>query len=216
MDEFPSLLARDFGFKPQGKSAPMAPPRANNSSSGLGSNVSEYSKSSSLRSTAVFDDHDRDGPFFNDLFVGPPKYSSTSAVDSRSANTSSFDYDSFASSSNANSMPVYDKPVYDDDVDIFKGLPGLRTSSTPAAPAAASSSGAKFDDVFASFSSSSPKHKSARESSPLDDLLGNLGKKETESRVKSEKDVSAFDDLLPGFGRSSSPSSNRYVLLSAF
>lgn len=207
MDEFPSLLARDFGFKPQGKSAPMAPSRANNSSFVLGSNASEFSKSSSLRSTAVFDDHDRDGPFFNDVFVGPPKYSSTSAVDSRSGNASSFDYGSFSGSSNANSMPVYDKPVYDDDVDIFKGLPGLRTSSTPAA--AASSSGAKFDDVFASFSRSSPKHESARESSPLDDLLGNLGKKETESRVKSEKDVSAFDDLLPGFGRSSSPSNNR-------
>ncbi|KAH9793962.1 auxilin-related protein 2 [Citrus sinensis] len=207
MDEFPSLLARDFGFKPQGKSAPMAPSRANNSSFVLGSNASEFPKSSSLRSTAVFDDHDRDGPFFNDVFVGPPKYSSTSAVDSRSGNASSFDYGSLSDSSNANSMPVYDKPVYDDDVDIFKGLPGLRTSSTPAA--AASSSGAKFDDVFASFSRSSAKHESARESSPLDDLLGNLGKKETESRVKSEKDVSAFDDLLPGFGRSRSPSSNR-------
>lgn len=214
MDEFPSLLARDFGFKPQGKSAPMAPSRANNSSFVLGSNASEFPKSSSLRSTAVFDDHDRDGPFFNDVFVGPPKYSSTSAVDSRSGNASSFDYGSLSDSSNANSMPVYDKPVYDDDVDIFKGLPGLRTSSTPAA--AASSSGANFDDVFASFSRSSAKHESARESSPLDDLLGNLGKKETESRVKSEKDVSAFDDLLPGFGRSRSPSSNRYVLLSAF
>ncbi|KAL9453945.1 hypothetical protein AB3S75_009533 [Citrus x aurantiifolia] len=207
MDEFPSLLARDFGFKPQGKSAPMAPSRANNSSFVLGSNASEFPKSSSLRSTAVFDDHDRDGPFFNDVFVGPPKYSSTSAVDSRSGNASSFDYGSLSDSSNANSMPVYDKPVYDDDVDIFKGLPGLRTSSTPAA--AASSSGANFDDVFASFSRSSAKHDSARESSPLDDLLGNLGKKETESRVKSEKDVSAFDDLLPGFGRSRSPSSNR-------
>lgn len=207
MDEFPSLLARDFGFKPQGKSAPMAPSRASNSSFVLGSNASEFPKSSSLRSTDVFDDHDRDGPFFNDVFVGPPKYSSTSAVDSRSGNTSSFDYGSISGSSNANSMPVYDKPVYDDDVDIFKGLPGLRTSSTPAA--AASSSGANFDDVFASFSRSSAKHESARESSPLDDLLGNLGKKETESRVKSEKDVSAFDDLLPGFGRSRSPSSNR-------
>ncbi|KAL5861631.1 hypothetical protein ACOSQ4_002927 [Xanthoceras sorbifolium] len=223
MDDFPGLLARDFGFKPQGKSAPMAPPRntTNNSSSsgfGLGS---DYTKSSSLKSTStVFDDHDRgDGLLFNDVFGGPPKYSSASAVDSSGGGGTTFDYDSiFKDSQNnnaaksetpkSNSMPVYDKPVYDDD--IFEGLPGVKRSSTSSAPAAASS---KFDNVFASISGSpsiqQQQQRSARENSPFDDLLGNLGKKETESRAKPEKDVSVFDDLLPGFGRSSSPSTNR-------
>ncbi|KAK0591074.1 hypothetical protein LWI29_035288 [Acer saccharum] len=223
MDDFPGLLARDFGFKPQGKSAPMAPPRNatnNTSSSGFGLG-SDFTQSSSLKSTSsVFDDHDRagDGLMFNDVFGGPPKYSSTSAVDSRGSGSTAFDYDSIfkdSQSNNAtaksqnpksNSMPVYDKPVYDDD--IFEGLPGVKSSSTPTvAPAPAP----KFDNVFASISGSPPRQqqRGARESSPFDDLLGNLGKKGTESRMKSEKDASVFDDLLPGFGRSSSPSSNR-------
>ncbi|KAK2647471.1 hypothetical protein Ddye_014960 [Dipteronia dyeriana] len=227
MDDFPGLLARDFGFKPQGKSAPMAPPRNatnNTSSSGFGFG-SDFTKSSSLNSTsAVFDDHDRtgDGLMFNDVFGGPPKYSSTSAVDSRGGGSTAFDYDSIFKDSqsnnataqsqnlksNSNAMPVYDKPVYDDD--IFEGLPGVKSSSMPTvAPATAP----KFDNVFASISGSPPRQqqqqRGARESSPFDDLLGNLGKKGTESRMKSENDASVFDDLLPGFGRSSSPSSNR-------
>ncbi|KAJ0113720.1 hypothetical protein Patl1_03205 [Pistacia atlantica] len=220
MDDFPGLLARDFGFKPQGKAAPMAPSRANNfstanSSFGLGSNnPPDFTKSSSLKSNHVFDDHDRDGLLFNDVFGGPPKYSSTSSVDSRVGNTSSFDYDSIfkdqsakSNNSKANSMPSFDKPVYDDD--IFEGLPGLKSSSASASAPSPPSS-AKLDDVFASISGSPPKQqRSARESSPFDDLLGNLGKKENESRVKKEKDASVFDDLLPGFGRSSSPTSNR-------
>ncbi|KAF5749127.1 hypothetical protein HS088_TW04G01090 [Tripterygium wilfordii] len=51
-------------------------------------------------------------------------------------------------------------------------------------------------------------------SSAFDDLLGNLGRKETELKkesVKVDNDSSAFDDLLPGFGNSSSP--NRLQVL---
>ncbi|XP_044502576.1 auxilin-related protein 2-like [Mangifera indica] len=214
MDDFPGLLARDFGLKPQGKAAPMASSRANNfstanSSFGLGSNnPSDFSKSSSLKSNHVFDDHDPDGFLFNDVFGGPPKYSSTSSVDSRAGNT--FEYDSIfkdqsakSKNSKANLMPSFDKPVYDDD--IFEGLPGLKNSSVATSPP----SSAKFDDVFSSISRSPPKQRRARESSPFDDLLGNLGKKENESRVKKEKDALVFDDLLSGFGRSSSSSGNR-------
>ncbi|CAN1781360.1 Auxilin-related protein 2 [Linum perenne] len=206
MDDFPGILARDFGFKPQGKSAPMAPPRNSNTttfSSSFGGPEPTTRSASSLssKSSPVFDDHDRggDGLMFNDVFGGPPKYGESRGGNTASS-SSSFDYDSiFKDKSAKSSLPVFDKPVYDDD--IFDGLPGLKSSSS-------ASSATKFDDVFATVGSASPpKHKSMN-SSAFDDLLGNLGKKGAESRRESpkvEKDSPAFDDLLPGFGRSSSP-----------
>ncbi|CAN1127963.1 Auxilin-related protein 1 [Linum perenne] len=211
MDDFPGILARDFGFKPQGKSAPMAPPRNSNTttfSSSFGGPEPTTRSASSLssKSSPVFDDHDRggDGLMFNDVFGGPPKYGESRGGNTASS-SSSFDYDSiFKEKSAKSSLPVFDKPVYDDD--IFDGLPGLKSSSS-------ASSATKFDDVFATVGSASPpKHKSMN-SSAFDDLLGNLGKKGAESRRESpkvEKDSPAFDDLLPGFGRSSSPSVSRY------
>ncbi|XWS36649.1 hypothetical protein CRYUN_Cryun20dG0103300 [Craigia yunnanensis] len=198
MDDFPGLLAKDFGIKPQGKSAPIAPPR--NSSSGPHYGFrSDFTRSSSgnakSSSNSIFDYQDRDGLMFNDVYGGPPKYSSESRA--TTAETSSFDYDSFFKDPKP---PVFDKPVYDDD--LFDGLPGIKSSSAASA--------AKYDDVFTiSGSPPPPKHKSLN-SSPIDDLLGNLGRKETETETKSEKvkvekDAPLFDDLLPGFGGSSSP-----------
>ncbi|KDP45177.1 hypothetical protein JCGZ_15042 [Jatropha curcas] len=226
MDDFPGLLARDFGYKPQGKSAPMAPPRNNNTTTsfssvnfGLGSGaapVHSRSSSASSKSAPVFDDHDRspsDGFLFNDVFGGPPKYTESrgggggaSGSGGTNSSSSTFDYDSIFKDQNAKSasMPVFDKPVYDDD--IFDGLPGLKSAST-------GPQSAKFENVFASIGTPpSPKHKSQNNSSPFDDLLGTLGKKETESKretAKVENDSAVFDDLLPGFGRSSSPSISR-------
>lgn len=215
MDDFPGILARDFGFKPQGKSAPMAPPRTTTSSAssfGIGSGGGPVHSRSSSKSTPVFDDHGDDGLLFNDVFGGPPKYAESrgggggGGVGGGRSTSTSFDYDSIFKDQNAKSgsLPVYDKPVYDDD--IFDGLPGLKSASTVP-------SLSKFDDVFRSIGTdSSPKHR-MQNSSPFDDLLGNLGKKETESKresAKVEKDSPVFDDLLPGFGRSSSPGINRY------
>ncbi|KAJ4847765.1 hypothetical protein Tsubulata_014868 [Turnera subulata] len=213
MEDFSGILARDFGYKPQGKSAPMAPPRSspNNTSYGIGSNA---------RSSApIFDDHrdSPDGALFNDVFGGPPKYSadprsSPSAPPPPSSSSPSFDYDDIFKDRNSNpSMPVFDKPVYDDD--IFNGLPGIKSASV------GPSSAAKFDDVFASIgatnpsSSPPPKYKPQYSSaSAFDDLLGNLGRKETESKresARAEKNSSAdFDDLLPGFGPSISRSTS--------
>ncbi|XWS75950.1 hypothetical protein CRYUN_Cryun01aG0135600 [Craigia yunnanensis] len=208
MDDFPGLLAKDFGIKPQGKSAPMAPPR--NPSSGTkfssGPNYgfrSDFTLSSSgnakSSSNSIFDDKDRDGLMFDDAYGGPPKYSSESRA--TTVQTSSFDYDFLFKDSKP---PVFDKPVYDDD--LFDGLPGIKSSSATSA--------AKYDNVFPlSGSPPPPKHKSLN-SSPFDDLLGNLGRKETETKAKSEsvkveKDAPLFDDLLPGFGRSSSPAPAR-------
>uniref|UniRef100_A0A2P2L945 Uncharacterized protein MANES_12G058900 n=1 Tax=Rhizophora mucronata TaxID=61149 RepID=A0A2P2L945_RHIMU len=219
MDDFPVFMGRDFGFKPQGRSAPMAPPRAtvNNISSSI-----NYGSAARSSSHPIFDDHDHrgdggaaDGLLFKDVFGGPPKYAESrvggggggGGGSTATVSSTAFDYDSIFKDQNAKSasLPVFDKPVYDED--IFDGLPGLKSVSS-----VSSSSAAKFDDVFASIGkSSSPKHK-AQSSSPFDDLLGNLGKKDRELKKeasKVEKDSPLFDDLLPGFGRSSSPSISR-------
>ncbi|KAJ6680665.1 AUXILIN/CYCLIN G-ASSOCIATED KINASE-RELATED [Salix purpurea] len=187
----------------------MAPSRntnRDNNNFNLGSGGSVHIRSSfSNKSAPIFDDHvGTDGLLFNNAFDGPLKYSESRG--GASTTTSSFDYDSIFKDQNPKSasMPIFDKPVYDDD--IFDGLPGLKNSSTDGGSASAP----KFDNVFASVSSPPKQHRRplARESSPFDDLLGNLGKKETESKTESrkvEKDSTAFDDLLPGFGGSSSP-----------
>ncbi|KAL9360565.1 hypothetical protein Peur_048688 [Populus x canadensis] len=212
MDDFPGLLARDFGFKPQGKSAPMAPPRSTNSNStnfNLGSGGPVHTQSSSHKSAPLFDNQaGTDGLLFNDVFGGPPKYSESRG--GASATASSFDFDSIFKEQNPKSasLPIFDKPLYDDD--IFDGLPGLKSSSS----GGGSASAPKFDDAFGSVSSP-PKQqhrRPVRDSSPFDDLLGNLGKKETEPKRDSgrvDKDSTAFDDLLPGFGRISSHTVNR-------
>ncbi|XP_034908196.1 auxilin-related protein 1 isoform X3 [Populus alba] len=213
MDDFPGLLARDYGFKPQGKSAPMAPPRSTNSNStnfNLGSGGPVHTRSSSSHKPAPLFDNQAgtDGLLFNDVFGGPPKYSESRG--GASATASSFDLDSIFKEQNTKSasLPIFDKPVYDDD--IFNGLPGLKSSSS----GGGSASAPKFDDAFGSVSSP-PKQqhrRPVRDSSPFDDLLGNLGKKETEPKRESgrvDKDSTAFDDLLPGFGRISSHTVNR-------
>ncbi|KAE8701368.1 hypothetical protein F3Y22_tig00110548pilonHSYRG00867 [Hibiscus syriacus] len=205
MDDFPDLLAKDFGIKPQGKPAPMAPPKkpsSSGSSYGFGSDFTRSSYGNAKSSSnSIFDDKDSDGILFDDVYSGQRKYSSESRA--TSAQTSSFDYDSFFKDTKA---PVFDKPVYDED--LFDGLPGIKSSSTKSA--------AKYDDVF-TVSGSPRKHKSMN-SSPFDDLLGNLGRKENEmkansERVKAEKDAPLFDDLLAGFGQSSSAASARYLLV---
>ncbi|CAD5327720.1 unnamed protein product [Arabidopsis thaliana] len=209
MDDFTGLLARDFGLKPQGKSAPMAS-QSNSSAADFNTFASSYSfataagkKSDSL---PVFDDPGRDGDdlLFKDVFSGPPppKYGSSSG-DSRSPSAPAFDYDAMfkePKSKSASSMPVYDKPVYDDE-DVFESIPELKIPST-------SSQSARFENVFSSISSSPTKHRK-QNSSPFDDLMGNnLGKKGADSD-REEKGSSIFDDLIPGFGRTSSPPSKR-------
>lgn len=193
MDDF-GIFARDLGYKPQGKSAPMK-------SSGIGSDRS---------SSAPFSDDQ-----FSDVFGGPPKYSSANSSANAASSMSDFDYDSiFKASKNeakgdvkskwdsAPSDPVYDKPVYDDD--IFDGLPGLKSKSEV--------SSNKFEEnVFANVISSPRKWSSGDH---FDELLGNLNRKEkAEPKNKNiSRTASDFDDLLPGFG-SGSPS-NRYFYTS--
>lgn len=222
MNDFEGLLASDFGFKPSGKSVPMSANAANSSrgSASLNSNFDLGSRGPPPRSTRTSNSFggspvdDRDSVFgssgsqksndlsgLGDIYGGSARY--TSKSESHGADTA-FNFDMFSSSGDtgaksSNSEPVYDKPVYDDD--IFDGVPGLRSSTTKV----------KYEDVFASGSSSSPKGSSA-----FDDLLGGFGKAEPQSKSfgakgseKTEKGVPNFDDLIPGFV-GSSPPSERY------
>ncbi|KAA8550493.1 hypothetical protein F0562_002177 [Nyssa sinensis] len=199
MDDF-GMLARDFGFRPQGKPAPMASSKANTGIESDGGDRRARSSSSS----SFLDDPNSDGLLFSDVFGGPPKYTTTNTKSS--SPLSDFDYDSvFKSSSAANdsknksssSVPVYDKPVYDDDIDIFDGLPGLKSKST--------SSSIRYDDDMFSSISSAPKQRDQ-----FDDLLGNFGRTE-QAELKSNKNSRGLDDLIPGFGVSSPTGSDRPI-----
>ncbi|KAJ0976277.1 hypothetical protein J5N97_018242 [Dioscorea zingiberensis] len=101
MDEFPGLLARDFGLRPQGKGAPMAP------------------SAGSARSNQA--------PAFEDVFGGPPRFSQPRSPPS-SFDSLFPGLKDPASAPKSSSLPVYDKPVYDDD--IFDGVPGMRSSTS--------------------------------------------------------------------------------------
>ncbi|CAA3022320.1 Hypothetical predicted protein [Olea europaea subsp. europaea] len=201
MDDL-DVLARDFGFRPQGKSNPMRSDQADH------------------RPFRSVDDQNRDGLLFNDVFGGPPKYTSSSSSNNNSNNKpssmSDFDYESIFKSeskvSNSNTggnktstLPVYDKPVYDDD--IFDGLPGLKNKL--------GTSSVRFeDDIFAPIASPSTKSKNQND---FDDLLGNLGGNDKfgennnskSSSAKSSSTSRGLDDLLAGFGSGIPASSNR-------
>ncbi|RDX74542.1 Auxilin-related protein 2, partial [Mucuna pruriens] len=189
MNDFDGLFTSDFGLKPQGKSAPMAPPSKGSSNAAplnfdFGSRSARASNSDSLFGSSA-PPKSRDAAAFDDLLAGS---------DSRRAD-SPFDFDSMYGGPPARSTnsppPVYDKPVYDDD--IFDGVPGLKSTSN-----------AKFDNVFAS--------EGGGGAAAFDDLLGGFGKEPKSSGGKKpEKDgkgVSDFDDLLAGFGNSRSSSSS--------
>ncbi|CAN6476092.1 unnamed protein product [Victoria cruziana] len=195
MEDFPGLLQRDYGFKPQGKSAPMLsakrpPPPPPTTKSGWSS------------SNSFIDNHDdifggppagsaaagRPDPVaYDDVFGGPVRSSTTggsSGLDSV--------FPGLKDPPRSSSMPVFDKPLYDDD--IFEGVPGLRSSEK-----------IQFDNVFGSVPSRASK------APQYDDLLGELGgtgigldtKKSTAQTTSSGP---VFDDLIPGFGVTDPPS----------
>ncbi|KAL2928159.1 Auxilin-related protein 2 [Bienertia sinuspersici] len=214
MNDFQGLLSSDYGFKPQGKAAPMAPPKStSNSSSNSPFNFeiggSKTSASNSKSSSSFMDDPEtlfrpnRKTPIddlgnLDDVFsVGGSKLNSSKSVNNNSSNSVNLDSifggvgggGGGDSGSKFSSLPVFDKPVYDEDV----------------------SSSAKYEDIFSSSSSSYAKKGDA-----FDDLLGGLGKKEQKSaksgsvsgsgpKAADKGGIPSFDDLLPGFGESASP-----------
>ncbi|XP_010270274.1 PREDICTED: auxilin-related protein 2-like [Nelumbo nucifera] len=231
MDEFPGLLARDFGFRPQGKSAPMAASKGTGSlgsggtlNFGIGSGGDIRSSSFTSRSKSGWNSNSVGGSFLDDhdgLFRpsgnqktqdsgGLGGYDDVFGGPPKYTNRSD-------SRGGASSASTFD---YDS---IFQGSKdsGSKSSSLPVfdkpvydddmfngLPGTKSSSSVKYDDVFSSMSS--PPKQTA-----FDDLLGNLTGKEPEFKSSSgkrsgkvEKDLPGFDDLIPGFG-GSSPSNNR-------
>ncbi|XP_023760052.1 auxilin-related protein 2 isoform X1 [Lactuca sativa] len=184
MDDF-GMLARDLGFRPQGKSTPMKP---------------------SSSATATEENH-----IFSDVFGGPPKHTNSSK--STSAMTD-FDYDViFKNSAPTNNeeakskatsvkLPVYDKPAYDND--IFDGLSGLKSKSM------SSSASPRYEEnIFASMSTSPSKRN--QQSDHFDDLKGNPSRAQKVAPTKQNrsKSPSGFDDLIPGFGSGRPATSNR-------
>lgn len=197
MDDF-GMLAKDFGFRPQGKSAPMKL-----------SGGDRRSRPASSSTTFAADGND----IFDDVFGGPPKYTNINSKSTPSM--SDFDYDSiFKDSVSANNneakskpmssnSPVYDKPLYDDD--LFDGLPGTKSKSV------SSFASARYEDnIFASMSTSPPKQN--QQSDQFDDLLGNLGRTEKAEQIRHRSDKSPrdLDDLIPGFGSGSPASVSRW------
>ncbi|KAF8411741.1 hypothetical protein HHK36_004299 [Tetracentron sinense] len=221
MDEFPGLLARDFGFRPPGKSAPMAASKGTGNFStggtlnfGMGSGGDTRSSFSSSRAKSGWNLNPVGGSFLDDhgeLFnsTSNKKIHDSGGLGGYSdvfggppkftkpsegqGGTFSFNYDSIFQGSNDLGAKSSSLPVYDDD--IFDGVPGLKSSSS-----------VKHEDLFSSIASPPKK------SSPFDDLNGHLGRKDPELKSSSKKrsgdvgkDVPGFDDLIPGFGGSSPP-----------
>ncbi|GAB2277289.1 hypothetical protein Dimus_011997 [Dionaea muscipula] len=207
MNDFHGLLSSDFGLKPQGKSAPMAPPRHNPTSTTnsalnfeIGGRPSSLSKSSS---GSFLDDRDTlsrppssttnrkpqdysNLGGFDDVFVGGGGNSRSGGNSNSPVILDSIFSGSADTGSNFSSMPVFDKPVYDDD-DVFDGVSGLKSSSS-----------GRYDGLFNS---------SSKKNDAFDDFLGGLGRRDPESKGFRgpstrgvEKGIPGFDDLLNGFG----------------
>ncbi|XP_059300729.1 auxilin-related protein 2-like [Lycium ferocissimum] len=189
MDDL-DVLARDFGFRPAGKSAPMR------------SDGGEQRRSSSVRSTST------SSPLYDDdLFGVPPKYTkpSNNSNSNKSSSMNDINYDSIFNNNNkTSSVPVYDKPVYDDEGDIFDGLPGLKSKSV------SEKSSVRFDDDVFVATMTSPSETKIKDEH-FGDLLGNLksNEKVTESKSSSSSSAREFDDLLAGFGSSTSTTNKR-------
>ena len=168
MNDFDGLFTSDFGLKPQGKSAPMAPqPKGSSNSASLNFDFGSRSARASsnfddLLAGAGSDNRRSDSPFdLDSMYGGPP-----------------------ARSTNSPPPPVYDKPVYDDD--IFDGVPGLKSTSKVKfddvfATTTESGRGAAFDDLLGGFgkeSKSSDGKRSEKDEkgvSDFDDLLAGFG-----------------------------------------
>ncbi|XP_042492910.1 auxilin-related protein 2 isoform X2 [Macadamia integrifolia] len=231
-DEFPGLLARDFGYRPQGKSAPMSASKGTgglnsggNLNFGIGSGGDSRSSSfpsnrsksgwiSNSTGGSILDDHD--GLFGSTANQKTQHHGGLGSFDDVFGGPPKYDSRAEARGG-ASSASSFD---YDS---IFQGSKdsGSKFSSLPVFDKPkydddddifhglpglkSSSSAAKKDDVFVSISSPS------KQSAPFDDLLGNFGRKEPVSKSSSGRRSEVgkdFDDLIPGFG-GSSPSKYR-------
>lgn len=204
MDEFAGILAQSFGFRSQGKSAPMAASKrtttcATATDNGRGGN---FVLGSSRATESVQVSNSMDRPFFsNDLFGsasnsetlnsgnlddhggvfgGTSKYSRPFPGGGRS----SLNYASFSSNSS-------NLPGYGDDDDIFGGVLGMNNPRN-----------AKSDNVY------SLMDEPLQRTNQFDDFLGNVGKIESDlnrgktSTREMKNNAAGFDHFIAEFGSS--------------
>ncbi|KAH9328611.1 hypothetical protein KI387_000719, partial [Taxus chinensis] len=199
-------ILRDYGIKPQGKSAPMGASKSINTTTSTFNfnfspagalNHSNSKKSSSsyngvddifsaaaaTQSRNAYSSSSADfNMAYDDVFGGPAQ--------SKSSHTTMGYNDIFQSFPSAKpSAPVFDAPRYDED-DIFGGVQGVKSSNT-----------VEYDDVFSGVGGSA----ASAGGNSFDDLLGGFSAKEPAAKARAPppapaKGESAFDDLLPGFG----------------
>ena len=202
MDEFPGLLHRDFGLRPQGKGAPMS------------SSKSVRFGSGSAGGDLFGGDFQRNRPDNiedNDFFTAPPKYSSANP------NLGSDPFFGMGAkpvdSNSSTSMPVFDKPVYDDEEDIFSGVPGLKKGAKEKSDVfgksnyendllagLGSSNGASRSGLNDDILPSSKRFSPSFEGDLLDSLGGGKGFAESRKPGFSNNSPPSFeDDLLAGF-----------------
>ncbi|KAG5031793.1 hypothetical protein JHK85_015775 [Glycine max] len=185
MNDFDGLLTTDFGFKPQGKSAPMAASKSSSSSNNnktsslnfdLGSRSARGASNSSVNAAATS---------LDDLFG-----------DSSSVFRASADF----RSKPVNDGPVFDKPVYDED--IFDGVPGLKSSSKVFYDdvfASGGSAAAAFDDLLVGLGKSEKSEKVEKGARDFDDLISGFG---------SSKAKASTDRTVPDINLSREPTIN--------
>ncbi|XXG60703.1 hypothetical protein AAC387_Pa04g2544 [Persea americana] len=229
MDDF-GILARDFGFRPQGKSAPMSaskgPATTTATSVGIGSVGGSRSTSSATARSAwnstpsggslIGDDDGLFGPSshnqsrpeygglsgYDDVFGGPPRYSNQGRAPPPPAPTPS----SAASPFDSLFPGSKESPTGTSSMPVYD-KPVYDDDIFDGVPGLKSTGAVRFNDVFASMSNAQ------NDASQYDDLLGNFGRAEPELKKGSrgnrsggtEREVTGFDDLIPGFGGSSPP-----------
>ncbi|KAG6487694.1 hypothetical protein ZIOFF_056289 [Zingiber officinale] len=204
MDEVTTILARDFGLRPQGKSAPMAASKPANLASRSAAEKSSWSNPVSwgipdssgdpfIGNLGLGSHSSRSQPAFDDIFGGPPVHLNPAASSGGLASSSPPD-------------------VFDSLLDGFGGS-GVKSSSVPGvfdAFPGVNSSPVNYgdDDVF--FSISSGSNHAPKPS--MDDLLENLGKPTRKSKSLNdgkEQNFSGTEKLIPGFGWPSRPPEKR-------
>uniref|UniRef100_A0A6N2MA98 J domain-containing protein n=1 Tax=Salix viminalis TaxID=40686 RepID=A0A6N2MA98_SALVM len=189
MDEF-GVLTERFGLKPQGKSAPMSASRGPNNAQ-TRNFPSSNTKSNSYSSKSTYNSNSYNGFYMDDhrtlssnskpqnfgddfdIFGGFQKNSKQTSTGF------GFDIDSMFSCTKTSSV----QSSFVDD--IFGGLNGSSSLLN---------NNNEDDDIFGAFTSSS---KAAKQSAPVNDLLGGSG---TKLKPPSRNGSVGFDDLIPGFG----------------
>ncbi|KAL9274835.1 Auxilin-related protein [Drosera capensis] len=207
MNDFHGLLSSDYGFKPQGKSAPMAPPlRPHNPNPNFTNSSSAPFDTDSLFRSHHSETTANPDPFDVVFGVGKGNSNSVNLDSIFGGNGGGGGGGGGESGVRFSSLPMFDKPVYDDEGDgVGDDLFGARSDS------------GRYEDVF----ESKAKKRGGGggggggDDDVFGDLLGGLGKG-NEGKGKGggvgggEMGIPGFDDLLPGFGANAAAESSSW------